>query len=350
VAAIYEQVGNLMQVSSFYIALYDPSLDEVAFPVVIEDGQRRLQVKARRGGNGLTEHIIRTGEPVLMADNVAERIASLGLDHIGRPAKCWLGVPIKAGDEVLGVLVVQSYAASQLYDQSHLVIVQMIAAQAAVALQNARLYGRTDEALARRVQELDSVLRTTDDGVLLMDLDFRVLTVNRALASFVGIAQEDFGRHPIDVLRPAGEPLISLAHYTLEGLVSDSERLRAGVVDQIQDDVVFGPSGPRAERTLAPVRDDAGAIVGWLLVFRDLTEELELQHLREDMIDMLVHDLRSPLSLVMASLSMLADAAEERDADQRAQLIGIAQRSSERMLSLVDNCSISAGLSEVSCL
>jgi len=336
VDAIYEHVGNLMPVSSFYIALYDPSLDEVVFPVVIEDGVRRQPVTARRGRNGLTEYIIRTGEPVMMADNVAERVASLGLDHIGRAAQCWLGVPIKAGDEVLGVLVVQSYEASHLYDQSHLVILQMIAAQVAVALENARLYERTDEALARRVQELDSVLRTTDDGVLLMDPDFRVLAVNRALADLVGIAQRDLGRHPIDTLRPAGEPLISLVDYTLEGLVADCERLLTGAVDQIQEDMVFRSSGLRAERTLAPVRDSAGAIAGWLLVFRDLTEELELQRLREDMIDMLVHDLRSPLSLVMASLSMLTDEAEESDADRSAQLVGIAQRSSERMLSLID--------------
>ena len=336
VTAIYEQVGNLMPVSSFYIALYDPSLDEVAFPVVIEDGQRQLQVMARRGRNGLTEHIIRTGQSLLLADNVEERVAALGLNHIGRPARCWLGVPIKAGDEVLGVLVVQSYDHSRLYDQSHLVIFQMIAAQAAVALQNARLYERTDEALARRVQELDSVLRTTEDGVLLMDLDFRVLAVNRALVDLVGIAQKDLGRHPIDSPRPAGESLISLVHYTLEGLVSDTERLLTGAVDQIQDGVVFAPSGPHAERTLVPVRGNAGTIVGWLLVFRDLTEELELQHLREDMIDMLVHDLRSPLSLVMASLSMLGDVTEQRDADQTARLIGISQRSSERMLTLID--------------
>jgi len=336
VAAIYEQVGNLMPVSSFYIALYDPSADEVAFPVVIEDGQRRLQVMTRCGRNGPTEHIIRTGEPLLMADNVVERVASLGLDHIGRPAQCWLGVPIKAGDEVLGVLVVQSYDEAQLYDQSHLVIFQMIAAQVAVALQNARLYERTDEALARRVQELDSVLRTTDDGVLLMDLDFRVLAVNRALANLVGIAEGEFGRYPIDVVRPAGEPLISLVHYTLEGLVSDSERLRTEAIDQMQDNVVFAPSGPHAERTLTPVRDNAGVITGWLLVFRDLTEELELQHLREDMTDMLVHDLRSPLSQVMASLSILGDATEVREVNETDRLIGIAQRSSERMLALID--------------
>ena len=71
-----------------------------------------------------------------------------------------------------------------------------IAAQAAVAIQNARLYEQTDEALVRRVQELDSVLRTTRDGVILLDRDWFVLTANRAIAEYLGIAQVDLLRNP----------------------------------------------------------------------------------------------------------------------------------------------------------
>jgi len=334
--AVYEQVSKLMLASSFYIALYDAALDEVSFPMVIENGERRLRSQTRRAGNGLTEHVIRSGAPLLLAQDVANGTAELGLESIGRPAQCWLGVPMTAGDEVLGVMAVQSFERAQLYDRSHLEVFQTIALQAAIALQNARLYERTDETLARRVQELDSVLRTTDDGVLLMDLDYRVLAVNRALAEFVGVSQSDFGRHPVDALRPGGEPVTALIHYDYDTLVVDSERLKTGTQDQILDVVVFQPAGPHAERTLTPVRDDAGAIVGWLLTFRDLTEELELQHLREDMIDMLIHDLRSPITLVMASLAMLGDPSEEASPEQAERLIGIAQRSSDRMLSLID--------------
>ncbi|MBN1246312.1 MAG: GAF domain-containing protein, partial [Anaerolineae bacterium] len=339
VTAIYDQVANLMPTPSFYLALYDAQLDEVSFPMVIDEGVPR-QSEARRARHGLTEYVLETGEPLLLAEDVRESVAALGLEHIGRPAQCWLGIPIVAGDEVLGMMALQSYDQARLYDQSHVEILQTIAAQAAVAIQNARLYERTDEALARRVQELDSVLRTTQDGVLLIDLEWRVLAVNRALANLVGIAQRDFARHPIDALRPGGEPLIALIHYTPEALTRDCARLMSGAVDEIQDVVVFGraaqASSLHVARTLTPVRDNHGEVNGWLLVFRDLTEELELARLREDMIDMLVHDLRSPLSLVMASLGMLQEASDHQDGEQIDRLLSIAQRSSDRILTLID--------------
>lgn len=339
VMAIYDEVSKLMPTPSFYLSLYDAQLDEVTFPVVIDGGVRR-QTEARRARHGLTEYVLDTGEPLLIGDHVSERVTALGLEHIGREAKSWLGIPIVAGDEVLGMMALQSYEEKHLYDASHVEILQTIAAQAAVAIQNARLYEHTDEALTRRVQELDSVLRTTRDGVLLIDLDWRVLAVNRALANLVGIAQREFARHPIDALRPGGEPLITLVHYTPEDLRRDCARLMTGVVDEIQDVIVFGrevqTSGLHVARTLTPVRDNRGEVTGWLLVFRDLTEELELARLREDMIDMLVHDLRSPLSLVMASLGMLQEATEHQDEEQVDRLLSIAQRSSDRILTLID--------------
>ncbi len=336
VSAIYEQAARLMPVPHFYVALYNVDLDEVSFPIVMDDG-RRVFVEARPARRGLTEYVLRTKAPLLIPEDVTQQVASLGLERIGRDAACWLGIPILAGEEPLGMIAVQSFDMAHVYDASHVAILQVIAAQAAVAIQNARLYERTDEALARRVQELGSVLRTSREGVLLLDLAWRVLAANRALADFVGVAQVDLPRHPIDALRSTGESLISLIRYSVEALEADCERLRSGAVEQVQDVVVLKPTDVHVERTLTPVRDRDGTISGWLLVFRDMTEELELERLRVDLTDMLVHDLRSPMSLVLASLSMLEETYAERDDDQVERLIGIARRSSDRILSLIDD-------------
>lgn len=337
--AVYEQVSKLMPAPSFYLALYDRALDEVSFPVIIDGGVRR-QAQSRRPRRGLTEYVIESGKPLLLSENVSDRLAELGVERIGQVAQCWLGIPIVAGDEVLGMMALQSYDEARVYDASHVEILRTIAAQAAAAIQNARLYARTDEALARRVQELDSVLRTTQDGVLLIDLAWRVLAVNRALADLVGIAQQDVARHPIDALRPGGEPLILLIHYTSEMLKADCAQLMSGTAEAIEAVIVFGRGSQAAtshiSRTLTPVRDSDGAVTGWLIVFRDLTEEYELARLREDMIDMLVHDLRSPLSMVMASIGMLQEEPAQHDEAQVARLLGIAQRSSDRILTLID--------------
>ncbi len=336
VTAVHEQVAKLMPASSFYVALLDEDLDEVSFPVVIDEG-RRIQVQARRARRGLTEYLLQSGEPLLIARDVRQRVAALGLEQIGREAKCWLGIPIIAGDQTLGMMALQSYDASGVYDPSHVEILNAIAAQAAIAIQNARLYERTDEALTRRVQELDSVLRTTQEGILLLDRDWRVLAANRALAEFIGVAQGDLARHPVDALRPDGDSLIALICYTPESLRCDCDRLLAGEAEQVQAVVVLAHSGRHTERTLVPVRDLGGQVSGWLLLFRDLTEELELAQLRGDMTDMLVHDLRSPMSLVLASLATLLEAYERHEDAQVERLVAIARRSSDRVLTLIDD-------------
>jgi signal transduction histidine kinase len=335
VLAIYEQVQKLMPAPSFYVALYDPDLDEVSFPLLVEDGHR-AKAEARRARRGLTEYVLETKQSLLLSRDVASWIEEQGREFIGREAACWLGIPILAREDILGVIAVQSYDNPEAYDQSHMQILQAIAAQAAIAIQNARLYERTDEALAQRVQELDSVLRTTRDGILLIDLEWRMLAVNRALTDAIGVAQGDLGRHPLDALRMTGDPLIRLIRYTPEDLQADCERVISEEADVVQHVVVLEPSGRHVERTLVPVYDRDNVITGWLLVFRDLTEELELDRLREDMTEMLVHDLRSPLSMVLASLSMMPESFEARDEDRFGQLMGIARRSSDRILNLIN--------------
>jgi len=159
VNAIYEQISRLMPATSFYVALYEPESEMVSFPLVIDEG-RRVSWQARRARRGLTEHVIETRQTLWLPGDVGGYIESHGLEHIQREASCWLGVPLVAADEVLGVIALLSYGQPVAYDPLQIEVLEMIAAQAAVAIQNARLYERTDEALAQRVQELDSVLRT----------------------------------------------------------------------------------------------------------------------------------------------------------------------------------------------
>ncbi len=335
VLAIYEQVDKLMPAPMFYLALYDAALDEVSFPLVIDNGDR-THPEPRRMRRGLTEYVLKTKQSLLISRNVPECVEALGLEPIGPQAASWLGVPILAGDRVLGMLSVQSYDTPKAYDESHQQVLEAIAAQAAIAIQNARLYERTDEALERRVQELSSVLQTTREGVMLLDTEWRVVALNRALAEFIGVNRPDLDRVRIDAIRADGEPLLSLINYTLDGLRSACDLLREEDIDQIQERVTLEPSGAQVDRTLTPVRNSQGEINGWLLLFRDLTEEIELDRLRQDMTNMLVHDLRSPLSMVIGGLKLLPEAYELREPDRFAQILRMAHKSSDRILTLID--------------
>jgi signal transduction histidine kinase len=337
VAAIYDQVAHLMPARNFYLALYDAQLDEVAFPLAVEEGEP-VEWRSRRMGSGLTEYVIQTREALLIRGQVEARLEELSIASIGRSAECWLGVPILAADEVLGVIAVQSYQAPEAYDRSHQQVLTTIAAQAAVAIQNARLYARTDEALALRVQELDSILSTTREGVLLLDTDWRIVAVNRALADLVDVAQLELPGYLLDAPRLDGEqPLIALLGYTPDDLRADCQALAEEEGVSRQAIVTPGTAGRHIERTLTPVRGPGEAITGWLLVLRDATEEIELARLKDDMTHMLVHDLRSPLTVLGNSFFFLEEAFTKRDSELFGELMSMARRSGERMTTLVSD-------------
>jgi len=158
VEMIYRQTARVMDATNFYIALYDPARQMVSFPIAIEDQQRvetRPDFAPRRRGQGLTEYIIDTGLPVLIERDVPGWLADHGIAVIGPVAQSWLGVPFYVGEQVTGVICVQSYERQAAYDEGHLSLLSTIAAQAAVALENARLFEETQ----RRLNELAALNR-----------------------------------------------------------------------------------------------------------------------------------------------------------------------------------------------
>lgn len=162
---IHSQVALVMDASNFYIALYDADHDSIYFPLVYERSVDRVgpnkpvkpvEWQPRQHGRGLTEHLIDTRQALWIPDRFAERLAELGLELIGEPARSWLGVPILWGDQVLGVIAVQSYERENVYDHDHLRLLMTIASQAAAAIRNAQLFTKLNsmtENLENLVQE-----------------------------------------------------------------------------------------------------------------------------------------------------------------------------------------------------
>jgi signal transduction histidine kinase len=335
VSAIYAQVAQLMPAQGFYVALYDLQTEEMTFPLAVE-GWKRVQWRSRRPGNGLAEYVLKSGAPLLIQGDVKGKAAALGLDHIEPEVACWLGVPMVAGTEPLGVIAVQSHANPRAYNTSHQKVLRTIGAQAAVAIHNARLYARTDESLARRVQELDSILRTTGDGFLLLDLDWCVLTINRTLAGWIDVSPSELIGHFLDSPLTHGEIPLRLIGYSSNSLQADCTALVEGAATQKQAIILLGSAMHQVERTLIQVRDQEGAISGWLLAFRDMTEEIELERLRDDMTEMLVHDLRSPLTAVMGTVDLMKHPFEQRDTEGFERLRLMAQQNSHRILHIVN--------------
>ncbi|HEY8370505.1 MAG TPA: ATP-binding protein, partial [Thermodesulfobacteriota bacterium] len=156
----------------------------------------------------------------------------------------------------------------------------------------------------RRYQE--DILRSMDEGLLTVDLEGRVVTVNRVGAALLGIPPERVAdRPPLESIIPAGAPLERLIRRGLEG---DEVVGHAEVEYQ-------GPGGtlPLGVST-SPLRDPQGARLGLLVLFRDLTEikELEARMRRADRLAALgtmsaglAHEIKNPLAAIKTFVQLI---------------------------------------------
>src|SRR5213082_2235712 len=95
--AIHRIVGELMPAKNFYIALYDAASDLLTFPYHVDEYDNDFP--AKRPGKGLTEYVLRTGEPQLVTPEVQAELERRGqVELIGAPSIDWVGVPLKIGD------------------------------------------------------------------------------------------------------------------------------------------------------------------------------------------------------------------------------------------------------------
>lgn len=196
---IAAQTARVMYAENLYVALYYPESDEIEFALDLRPDMPRSG-RRRKLMAGMTEHVIRTKKPLFLHGDGLQRAAEMGIEMIGTPAASWIGVPLLVGERVLGVLSVQHYTDTEAYDESHLGLLQSIASQAAIALENARLFGETQRRVAELAtltdigQALSSSLRVDEVLQLVYQQTRRVM-----YAENMFVALYDAGRHEIEI-------------------------------------------------------------------------------------------------------------------------------------------------------
>jgi sigma-B regulation protein RsbU (phosphoserine phosphatase) len=181
---IREQASRVVDTTNLYIALYDPLKNTVEFPLLYEYG-KPVYIPPREFSQRLTEYVIRSRAPLLIRGDTRDFCREYGIEHGGTPAKSWLGVPLIAGDRVIGVMAIQDYEREGVYDEDHQRILSTLAAQAAIALENARLY----EKERRRAAQLAVINEVGRQITSILDQQELLFRVSRLLRQTLGYHQ-----------------------------------------------------------------------------------------------------------------------------------------------------------------
>jgi two-component system, cell cycle sensor histidine kinase and response regulator CckA len=182
-AAIHDIVQQLMDARNFYIALYDPETQLLSFPYFVDEQDPTPAPK--RSGRGLTEYVMRTGEPLLATPPIFEDLVRQGeVELIGAPSLDWLGVPLKSGNSCIGALVVQSYSDRVRFRERDRDILKFVSQQLATAIEHKRY----EEALRRSEARYRSLILSAVYGIYRCTPLGKFLDVNPALINMLGYA------------------------------------------------------------------------------------------------------------------------------------------------------------------
>lgn len=180
-ASMHATVGELMYARNFYIALYDPLTQLLSFPYFVDEEDPTPVPK--KLGRGLTEYVLRTGEPLLCTPDVFDALVQQGeVELIGAASLDWLGVPLKAANNTFGVLVVQSYTGNVRFREKDKEILTFVSQQLASAIE----HKRNEEALRRSEARYRSLVQSAVYGIYRSSLDGKFLNVNPALTAMLG--------------------------------------------------------------------------------------------------------------------------------------------------------------------
>lgn len=198
---IYRYTSRLMDTRNFFIALYDEKNEEKSYPLAFEEGQRIQLTPGKLGNRGFSDYIIRNKKSVFAPADVPGHMKVLGIEFVplsvdDTPSQCWLGVPLLIGARVLGVISVQNVQKPHVYDEHDRDILATIASQAAIAIENARLFSEVTTSQGK----LSEALQIARLGYFEINPKEQTIQLTDELYSLLGTSLEKEGEYqlPLD--------------------------------------------------------------------------------------------------------------------------------------------------------
>ncbi len=311
--------------------------------VLCEDTQSQAQPVARLGYSealpterllgGITAHVLQNAEAALVSDTKTDT-RFVPLLPTSRSLLC---IPILHNVDVIGAITLESNQPSGFGDED-MIFVMQVGAQVRTALDNAQLISNIEATRDR----LQTILDSMTEAMILIDTAGIIRLANPRVKTLLAL-------EPISII---DQPVLQLLNEPefVSGLGFTATELHGIIAELATGD--WCPDGERhtftrahhsqqliLERSDVAVHDQRNVVIGWVMVFVDVTEERELAQARDHLYHMIVHDLRSPLTAINASLRLINSVATTND--QTGQIIeqttDTAVRAVRKLLNLVNS-------------
>jgi NtrC-family two-component system sensor histidine kinase KinB len=284
----------------------------------------------------ISKHVLDTGDATLVPDVKADPTFATPRSE----TRSLLCVPLLRDIHTIGTIALESNSSNDFGLEDMLFLMQ-VGAQARIAI-DSRLLFQNIQATRDRLQ---AILDSMTEAVLLIDSDGMLRLANPRARTLLDLDPDKLtGRQIRDILSESSMQFaekLGLQTNMLRGLTLG---LMAGTWkpehELTQYDRQILGQHRFFERADVAIEGEGGRALGWLMVIKDMTEEREVAQAREDLTSMIVHDLRSPLTAINATLKLINNIATNDDALSREvlkQTTTTASQAVRKLLNLVNS-------------
>jgi PAS domain S-box-containing protein len=337
---LVQRVGETLGVDRIALYLTEPGSAAERLEPVAAEGCTPAGLWAIEPPSLLSSRL-RVGQTVAIDDSVPARRLPLAEAARWREVGLSEFVPCVSSDTTIAVLALGSRPNGEPLNSEDMTLLGAVAAQAATALENARLYAQLS-AKAREVERLhqfsDSVVESLTDGLVVVDLSDHVLRWNRRMEGLLGLSRrravgsdlaELFGRPFVETLQAARRDApdgTTLYRVPLDATGGDQKR-------QLLVNVA-----------VAPFQTGDASQAGWIIVLEDITDRATLEEqlrLSEKMAAIgllaagVAHEVNTPLTGISSFTQMLLDRSDPQDA--RTQLLQKIEQQTFRAAKIVNS-------------
>jgi len=247
---------------------------------------------------------------------VDEIISGLPLDDTNfSPLSSFFHIPLVVNNRVVGLINISS-TKPNLYKEDEMTILYQITAQAASALTRLQLVLETEKG------KLTSLISSLADGVFMLDNEKKVLIINDFAKRFLKLQTNE----------PSFFDILSAfpKEYDLVGKI---EKISLSHLPVEEKEVDIGTNSFQV--FITPVISSENQVIGVSILLHDITLEKNVAKVKEDFTNMMVHELRAPLSAIKDSADLMLE--EKISDDDKRQLLKVINSQSKTLLSQISD-------------
>lgn len=271
--------------------------------------------------------VLRTGKPEfyphinqeLLKASVQSKKHLKILENIGM--KSVIVVPLAIQKQIIGTVTLVSAESGRIYDETDVDIALQLADRIAQVIHNAKIF--------QTVQDLASIVESSDDAIIKKKLDFTVTNWNKGAEKLYGYKEKEaIGKKILDLIVPEGkreEFLKAMAKVKKGVAVGPLETLRRHKNGSLID----------ISLKLSPIYDAMGKVVGSSVIARDISMIKEFERRKDTFIGVASHELKTPVTSMKAYAEILIRKLDDLDKDELKKYLQKVGDQIDKLIELV---------------